>query len=127
MDSLYKDVETPDTIGVIKDFKNVEWYKSVLSKYVENRVNGKSMYDWFGIWISRFRRVMFVFVRMMECIVIQDLLEQPISISRLDLWTDLQYKIKDNEDFFVTENGQIRIYDKDEKLFPKIIQIFRLD
>ena len=44
------------------------------------------------------------------------------SISRLDLWTDLQYKIKDDEDFFVTENGQIRIYDKMKSYFQRLFR-----
>ena len=41
MDSLYKDVETPDTIGVIKDFKKM-WsgINQFFPNMLKTRVNG---------------------------------------------------------------------------------------
>jgi hypothetical protein len=131
VDSLYKDVEIPDTIAVIKDFTKM-WsgINQFFPNMLKTRINGRSMWDWFSNWdlSVEFRRVMVRACKndgMYSYSKPFGITDNP-NITKLDLWTEFQHKLKDNEDFFVTKNGQIRIYDKSEKLFPKIIQIFRL-
>ena len=96
---FYEDSNYPDFIGFIKNFTKIGSPVNQFFPYMlKTKIGGRSMYDWF---------------------------------SREDLSQEFRRTIvrtcKNDGMYLYTkkENGK-RVYDKTEKVFPKIIQVFRL-
>ena len=143
---LFEDKNYPDHIGFIIDWTQ-QWngLNQFFPHMLKTRINKKSMYDWFSNddLSVEFRRVMVralkndgmysftKFIKVINQISFHQgdsdyAQTQNKNITKTELYRTFRYKLKEDEDFFVPPNGQIRVYDKTEKLFPKIIQVFRL-
>ena len=116
---FYEDSNYQDYIGFIKDFSKIgspvnQWFPNML----KTKIGSKSMYDWFSNkdLSQEFRRTM---VRACKW-------DGMYSYTKVMNKGD-EKSLKENQDYWIEpSDDKIRVYDKSEKVFPKIIQIFRL-
>ena len=116
---FYEDSNYPDFIGFIKNFTKIgSPVNQFFPNMLKTKIGGKSMYDWFSNkdLSQEFRRTM---VRACKW-------DGMYGYTKVMNKGD-EKSLKDNQDYWVEPSSdKIRVYDKTEKVFPKIIQIFRL-